>query len=172
MLILAVGAAFEPATGAAFRYRSRETRSPTHVRIVATLGLLCALVAGCSPGVRWRGLTYGPVQADAQRDGKLTFVYLRNWMMPACTRFEENVLKAPEVLHALDDMYCVVLDFYQDRPLADKWGVATPPAIVILDLERRVLARASGDVTAAELLGAIATAKDRFSVRAPPVPTE
>jgi len=155
---------------AVYRYRFRAVQPRTALLLVPCL--LCVLVAGCAPGVHWRGLTYEPVQEAAQRDGKLTFVYFRNWMVPACTRFEENVLKAPEILDALDGMYCVVLDFYQDRPLADKWGVTAPPAVVILDVDRRVLARVSGDATAQDLLSAIATAQERFAARTAPVKTQ
>lgn len=115
---------------------------------------------------------FDPVHADAQRDHKLTFVYFRNWAVPACTRFEENVLKDPAILQAVAELYCAVLDFHMDRQLAEDWGIAAPPGVAVVDPDRRILARLSGEVSAAELLAAIQTAKDEFapSLQSTPVP--
>ncbi|MBU0617547.1 MAG: hypothetical protein KKI02_07505, partial [Planctomycetes bacterium] len=96
------------------------------------VGLTGALSEGCSPGVQWRGLTFEPVHADARRDRKLTFVYFRHWAVVACTDFEENALKSPEVLEALrpgGPLYCAVLDAYADRRLASEWGIEDPPGV-------------------------------------------
>ena len=128
------------------------------------LGALGMFLGGCSPGVRWRNYTFDPVFADARRDGKLTFVYFRNWAVIACTEFEENVLKQPAVLQALQPtgpLYAAALDFQWDRPLADRWGVEAPPAVVILDSEERVLARLAGEITVEQLLEAIESARGR-----------
>jgi hypothetical protein len=132
-------------------------------RAVSLLGLLCAFAGGCSPGIRWRGYSFDRVHADSQRDQKLTFVYFRHWAVIACTDFEDNVLKGPAVLQATAELYCVPLDFYWDRPLAEEWGVEAPPGVVILDPQSRVLARLSGEISTAQLLEAIQSAKDEFS---------
>jgi hypothetical protein len=128
------------------------------------LGVLAPCLAACSPGVQWRGYTFDPVHTAARRDGKLTFVYFRHWAVIACTEFEENVLKQPAVLEALQPagpLYATALDFQWDRPLADRWGIEAPPAVVILDAEQRVLARLAGKITVGQLLEAIEAARSR-----------
>jgi hypothetical protein len=135
------------------------------------LGLLGTLIGGCSAGIRWRGLVFDPVYADAQRDQKLTFVYFRHWAVIACTDFEENVLKSPEVLEALrpdGPFYCAVLDAYADRRLASEWGVAGPPGVAILDPNDRVLARLSGKITVQQLLAAMQGAIEAFPAASQP----
>lgn len=121
---------------------------------------MCALVFGCSSGIRWRGYTFDRVHAEGQRDGKLTFVYFRHWSVVACTTFEEDVLKEPAVLQATAALYCVPLDFHWDRPLADRWGIPEPPGVVILDPEGRARARLSGEISVEQLLDAIRTAQN------------
>jgi hypothetical protein len=135
------------------------------------LGLLGTLIGGCSAGIHWRGLMFEPVYADAQRDQKLTFVYFRHWAVVACTDFEENVLKSPEVLEALrpdGPFYCVVLDAYADRRLASQWGIAGPPGVAILDPNDRVLARLSGKITVQQLLAAMQGAIEAFPAASQP----
>ncbi len=142
---------------------------PTHRRyrlaVAVFLGLSGAFSQGCSPGIQWRGVTFEPVHADACRDRKLTFVYFRHWAIIACTNFEENVLKSPEVLEVLRPggaFYCAVLDAYVDRRLADEWGVEGPPGVVILDPADRVLARLSGEITGEQLLASLRRAIEAF----------
>ena len=154
------------------RSLSRSAPPATRLHLAAAVGVVCLLAGGCSPGVRWRGFVFDSVLAEAQRDNKLTFVYFRNWMTPACTRFEEDVLKAPEVLAALDGLYCVVVDFYQDRPLADKWDIEAPPAVVLVDTNQKVLGSVAGEIAPVDLLAAIDTAKRRFAAKITPIPTE
>lgn len=129
---------------------------------------LCALavVAGCAPGVRWRGLMFDPVFRDAQRDQKVTFVYLRNWYMPSCTEFEKGVLRDPEIVKAAESLYCAQLEFDYAASYAKRWGVAAPPAIVLLDPQGQVLARLTAPIDRRQLLDAIAAA--RAKVEPPP----
>jgi hypothetical protein len=130
-----------------------------------------ALSEGCSPGVQWRGLTFEPVHADARRDRKLTFVYFRHWAVVACTDFEENVLKSPEVLEALrpdGPFYCAVLDAYADRRLASEWRIEGPPGIAVLDPAGRVLVRLSGEITIEQLLAATRQAVEMFPAASQP----
>ena len=141
------------------------------VMAVVLLGQAITLSAGCSPGVQWRGLIFEPVHADARRDNKLTFVYFRHWAIVACTEFEENVLKSPQVLDALRPdgaFYCAVLDAYADRRLASRWGVEDPPAVVILDPAGRVLARLNGEISIEELLAATQSAVEAFPTASQP----
>ena len=135
------------------------------------LGLLGILIDGCSAGIHWRGLTFERVYADARRDQKLTFVYFRHWAVIACTGFEEDVLKSPEVLEALrpdGPFYCAVLDAYADRRLASDWDIAGPPGVAILDPNDRVLARLSGEITAEQLLAALQGAIEAFPAAGQP----
>ena len=138
------------------------------------VNFLCGMVLGvsamfqgaCSQGIAWRGLVFEPVHADARRDHKLTFVYFRHWAVIACTNFEESVLKTPEVRHLLrpeGNFYCVVLDAYTDRALAEEWGVPGPPAIVVLDSEERVLRCLSGTITVEQLLNLLREVENTFS---------
>ncbi len=138
------------------------------VKLICSLmiGLSAIFQGACSAGIAWRGLVFEPVHADARRDHKLTFVYFRHWAVLACTDFEENVLKMPEVRQALrpgGNYYCAVLDAYTDRALAEEWGVEGPPGVVILDPEERVLGRLSGEITVEQLLSMLRQATVTFS---------
>ena len=94
-------------------------------------------------------------------------VYFRSHLSVACTEFEENVLKKPEIISATSDLNCVVLAFFWDRPLAEAWEVQEAPAIVIVDPEERVLGVAAGQITLETLLEVILEAKRAFSERQP-----
>ena len=103
-------------------------------------------------------MTFGPVHADARRDGKLTFVYLKHWTVVACAEFEEQVLESPEVIEALgadQPLYCAKLDGYANQRLARQWGVERLPGVVILDPGGVVLSCFSGAITEGEVLSAI-----------------
>jgi hypothetical protein len=139
------------------------TRRGCAALLTVALGVAGTFAAGCSPGIRWRGYTFEHVYADSQRDQKLTLVYFRHWSVIACTDFEENVLKNPEVLEATKDLYCVPLDFRWDRPLADQWNIELPPGIVILAPDERVLASLYGEISLEQLLEAIQAAKSEFA---------
>lgn len=109
-------------------------------------------VIGCTPGINWRGVQYEPVLASARRDQKPMMLYFRNWADLRCTRFEENVLKTPAVLEATKSYYCVALDHYWNRALADGFGVQDPPGIVLVNSRGEALAKLSGEISAAALL--------------------
>ncbi|MBN2447064.1 MAG: hypothetical protein JXO22_10075 [Phycisphaerae bacterium] len=115
----------------------------------------------------WRGYTFSDVQELSRTEGKLTFVYLRDWTSLACTEFEDTVLLDPDVLAATADLNCVPLqwDTLVDMPLAEMWGIERVPAFVILDSRGRMLQSGQGDVTRERLLEAITRAK---AMRAPP----
>lgn len=146
--------------------RSRLRLTPLAAGTVAiVLGLF--FVSGCSPGINWRGFAYEPVLAQSREENKLTLVYFRSWYLVACTEFEENVLKKPEVISATTDLNCVALDFDWDRPLADAWDIREAPAVVIVDPEERVLGAAMGQITLETLLEIILEAQRTFSERQP-----
>ena len=137
---------------------------------IAGLAAVLSFAGGCANGIRWKDYTFEPVFRQSRADGRLTFVYFRNWAMVECTDFEETVLKDPAVLELLrpDGMfYCVPLEFYWDRPLARKWGVERPPAVVILAPSGRVLAKLSGEITTEQLLSALHEAQAAASPPAP-----
>lgn len=146
------------------RFRLRLTPAAAGTVSLA-LGLF--FVSGCSPGINWRGYAYEPVHTQSREENKLTLVYFRSWYLVACTEFEENVLKKPEVIRATTDLNCVALDFDWDRPLADAWDIREAPAIVIIDPEERVLGAATGQITLETLLEIILEAERVFSVRQP-----
>jgi hypothetical protein len=103
------------------------------------------------------------VPALASREGKVVFVYFRHWALPECTRFEEQILKAPAVLTELRDLYCVVLQIDWDRPLAERWGVGDPPSFVVLDPAGNVLATGSGTMSVTSAVDTIQQARARFA---------
>ena len=137
--------------------------SRTTVVAAIGLGLLATYAAGCSSGIPWRGFTFERVHEQSRRDHKLTFVYFRHWSVIACTDFEEDVLEDAAVRKATADLYCVPLDFHWDRTLADEWDVQEPPAVVILDPRRRVMASRSGAISVKELLEMIESARREFA---------
>lgn len=143
------------------------------LRCVLVGGLCAALsfAAGCSPGVRWQLGTYAEVQADARAEGKLLFVYFRNWYLVESTRFEEDVLKDPEVRAALAPFVSVPLEYSiaRDQELAERWGIYRVPAFAIVDPDERVLATGAGEITKDELLAALAQAQQQ--AEPPPQPS-
>jgi hypothetical protein len=128
-----------------------------------------ALGTGCAPEIRWRGLIFDPVHRDAQRDHRPTFAYLRAWYLPACTRFEDNVLKDPDVVAASTDFYCTLLEYDASRRLVEQWMVESPPAVVILDDNSQILVRLQGEIPKQALLAAMNRIQARF---APPPVTQ
>lgn len=137
----------------------------------ATLSLLIFFCAtGCAPGIAWELNTYEHVHEQSQRENRVTFVYFRHWALPECTRFEEDVLKSPEVLAASREFNCVPLDFHWDRPLAQGWGVASAPAVVLVAPTDKVLNVLQGKITKEALLDAMAGA--RQLVRPDPLTVE
>ena len=73
------------------------------------------------------------------------------------------MLQSPPVLQATAALYCVPLEFGMDRDLADRWGVAAPPAVVLLAPDGRVLERLTDDITTERLVTAIGTAQTTIS---------
>ncbi len=139
--------------------------------LLAAAVLLTA--GGCANGIRWKDYTFDPVFRQSRADGRLTFVYFRNWAMVECTNFEETVLKDPTVLEILrpdGTFYCVPLEFYWDRPLAKKWGVEKPPAVVILDPAGCVLEKLSGKITTEQLISALEKAQAAGTPTKSPTP--
>ncbi len=126
-------------------------------------GFFCLLVAtGCSEGVHWTVGTYDDAHAQAVAAHQATFVYFRNWYLTECTEFEEKVLKQPDVLNETRTMVCVPLSFDWDRPLAQQWRLAAPPAIAIVAPDGTVLARDDAPITAADLLAEMRAAKAKL----------
>lgn len=138
--------------------RPRTLRFP---RLTAALGLVCA-ACGCTPGIAWRGASYEPVAELSRKENKLTFVYLRNWYDPTCTRFEDSVLSDPALRAATNPLNCVVLSYDYDQKLVESWGVPSPPAVLILSPTGEVLERRGGTATASDLIAAIRNARTRF----------
>jgi hypothetical protein len=137
---------------------------------VACASLTLAIAAGCAPEIRWRGYVFDAVFADARRDSRLTFVYLRNWYMPECTEFENSVLNAPEVIEATADCYCAKLEYDWAQSYAQRWNVPKPPAVVILDPEGRVLERVVGPVDVPGLLEALQNAHAQLAAQTETAP--
>lgn len=117
---------------------------------------------GCA-GFRWHGLHFESVHADARRDNRLTFVFLRNWYMVECTEFEEHVLNTQPVRDLLADTYCVKIEYDRSEPLIKRWNVGEPPAFVIVDPKGEVVARNGAARTLDAAVEAIRQAKNRFA---------
>ncbi|MCC6360140.1 MAG: hypothetical protein IT450_15455 [Phycisphaerales bacterium] len=132
-----------------------------HRLFIGLAALLPALftITGCSQGVNWRKFAYDADDIAGDARGQLVFVYLRHWAVPACTRFEEDVLKNAAVLEQTKSMYCVVINFSADRDLAEGWGIGEPPGVVFMTSGGEVLRVVNGFKSAPELLEAIAEAR-------------
>lgn len=85
--------------------------------------------------------------------------------MVECTRFEEQILKDPEVLTETEDLVCVALDFDYDRSLARQWQLDDRPAYVIVSPDGEILARDQAPITREELLKGMRAAKASFAGR-------
>ncbi len=136
-------------------------RTVSFLRLTAALGLACA-ACGCTSGIAWRGVSYEPVAEVSRKENKLTFVYLRNWYDPTCTRFEDSVLSDPALRTATNPLNCVMLSYDYDQKLVEGWGVASAPAVLILSPSGEVLERCGGTATASDLIAAIRDARTRF----------
>lgn len=136
---------------------------PFHRLSFALAGLAVVLCAGCSQGVNWRRFAYDADDIAADARGQLVFVYLRHWSVPACTKFEEEVLQNSKVLDETKTMYCVVINFSADRHLANAWGIAEPPGVVFLTADGHVLRVLNGFKSVDEMLGAIADARAKLA---------
>lgn len=136
---------------------------PFHRLSLALAGVAVVLCAGCSQGVNWRRFAYDPEDIAADARGQLVFVYLRHWAVPACTQFEEQVLKDPTILEQTKSMYCLVVNFSADRHLADAWGIAEPPGVVFMTADGRVLRVLNGFTTVQGLLDAISEARAKLA---------
>ena len=132
---------------------------------IVVLALLSG-VLGCQPGIRWRGYSFDFVHRDAVRDNRLTFVYFRSPYSVQCTRFEDAVLSSPEVRAATEPLYCAVVDFGWDRELALRWGLTQAPSFALISPAGEVLASGMGEMSARQVLDAIAIARERHAASA------
>lgn len=146
--------------------RRRVVRAPGSVSTLVLLAVVS--LPGCAPGVRWELGTFQDIHPRSQAANKLTFVYFRNWYSVDCTRFEDNVLKNPEVLAETESVVCVALSFDYDRPLAEHWKLKAAPAFVIVAPDGQVLARGQAPITLPELLDAMRAAKAEFTATTQP----
>ena len=102
---------------------------------------------------------FDPVFRDAQRDGRITFVYLRNWYLPACTEFENKVLHDADVVLATEPLYCAMLEFDYATSLAQRWALDASPAIVLVDPRGNVLSRLTPPISRERVIEAISRAR-------------
>lgn len=137
-------------------WRCGFNRAPAVAFLLAAAGIG---VAGCQPGINWRGYAYEPVLTQSRKDGKLTFVYFRSWASVRSSQFEETVLKSQAVRDATADLNCVALEYSVDAALARSFGLDSEPSFAIVDTNGRVLATASGEISRERVLRAISDAK-------------
>ena len=143
------------------RSRCRADSRPPLTAALAALLLLCA--AGCQPGIQWRAYQYNADAVERDAGNRTRFVYFRHWAVPACTRFEEDVLLDPQVLAATRPYYCIVLAYNVDKRLADSWGVSEPPGVALLGPGARLLSSGSGTMSKEKLLALFKRADEQNS---------
>lgn len=131
--------------------------------------LLLLLVSGCQSGIQWRAYQYNADAVERDAGNRTRFVYFRHWAVPACTRFEEQVLLDSQILAATRPYYCIVLAYNVDKRLADGWGVSEPPGVALLGADGRLLSSGSGALTKDQLLALFKRADDQG---APPAPKQ
>lgn len=142
------------------------SRTGAHGRLLlsAAVGALVVFSSvGCRSGVEWRVYQYNAEAVERDAGDRTRFVYFRHWAVPACTRFEENVLLDPQVLAATRPYYCIVLAYNVDKRLADDWGVSEPPGVALLGPGGRLLSSGSGALTKEQLLALFKRASDQTS---------
>ncbi len=118
--------------------------------ILLLSGVLLA-AAGCSTGVKWR-YDFASTYEESREQGKLTFVYFRQWFLPLCGKMEEQVLNDPRIGEASTDMNCVRYEMYSGDPLSAAWNVDAAPTYLIVDTDGRILARRTGEFTVDNVL--------------------
>lgn len=128
------------------------------------------MACGCAPGVDWKLDRFEPVHRQAAARGRLTFAYIRSWASVECTRFEDQVLKSTEVLAETKRFDCVPLEIGVDDELAAQWNVRSPPAVVIVDPDGRVLGSLSGSISREALLALMRRSESEFASRGGPPP--
>lgn len=116
---------------------------------------LATLAVGCGPQIEWQIDTFDRVHAAARRDQKATLVYFRHWASVECTRFEDSLLRDPDVVTATRPLACVMLDYGWDQPLAERWKIDKIPAVVIVNLDGSPIEKLMEPIRKAELLAAI-----------------
>ena len=126
---------------------------------------LVALLAGCQPSIAWRYWLDDSTRDSARTEQKLMFVYLRNWASVECTDFVNGVLSEKRVVDATADMLCVQLEYAvpADQRLAESWGITRVPAVAIVDPSGNVIEKASGPLSAPDLLALIDRARQRYA---------
>lgn len=140
-------------------------------RAAGWLGLaLLALATGCGPSIRWRTYVYDVGLDEARREGKPMFVYLRNWYLPECTRFEDNVLKNAAVVSATGDLYAVFLEADWSTHLMQAWTLQRTPAVAVLTAGGELVSASDDLQTTADLLDFLVVAREGLGRRGGPAP--
>lgn len=132
---------------------------------VLAFAALLGSLSGCQSAIPWTGYAFEPVHEQSRREGKLTFVYFRDWASPRCTRFEEEVLSDPEVRPAVSKMNTVAIQWNTlvDRPRASQFGIDDVPGVAIVSPTRTVLESLDGAISKRELLDAISRAREQWT---------
>ena len=145
-------------------------------RVVATLvvfalaGLAALVVKQRRPAAPTQPTRYPvPMQLDradfARPEAPWLIALFTSTTCDGCAR---AVAKA-RVLEAADVAYQEI-SYQTDRSLHDRYNVEAVPLLVIADAEGVVAKAFVGDVTAIDLWGAVATARDPSSAPSPPEP--
>lgn len=136
--------------------RARRAACAGRRAAVTIVGLALGLTA-CQPAMNWQFYAYNPQSPPFDPGDRLTFIYLRSWLDPACTQFEDQVLSSTEVTTATRPMVCGTIDVGDG--VGRTWGITEAPAFVILDPAGKVLAKGQGDLTKQDVLSAVEEAR-------------
>ncbi len=109
----------------------------------------------------WRH-NYAEAQAEAQQAGKPLLLHFHAVWCPPCKLMEAQVLHTAEVKRALcDRVVGVKLDYDQHGDIAEKYGVDTLPADVLISPSGKVLSKTVGFQNTTQYVAGMATAEKR-----------
>lgn len=142
---------------------SRTACVPLKLPLLLCFGLAALLpCTGCGESVRWY-YDRNTAARDDRSEAQPTFVYFRSWYSVDCTRFEDEVLRDPQVVRSTGDLVCVMLSYDFDQPIATQWGVSQAPGIAVIAPTGDVLASHSGPATRDEVLEFLQRARQAWS---------
>lgn len=143
----------------------------TRFIFVSVLGLVFVQSVGCAPSIRWKAFTYEPGAAGSSSSARPELVYFRAWYSVECTRFEDNVLRNPTAVEAVQDFDCYMVEYDWHEKVAQTWGVREVPGFVILSPDGFVMAKRSGPISLDEFLESVRMTRQVMTEPAPRPPT-
>ena len=117
------------------------------------------LLAGCS-GPQWEW-DFREAKRKAAASNRPLFLYFRDWVDPASTRMENEVLRTPEARDLLLDTVNVWLEVGIQRDIAQQYHIRRAPAYVVAKPNGDPVDRYPGIPTLDAFVSRVSRAKER-----------